>query len=40
MILNALTPNLTIFIMKNFDLIGKIKRYVILKSGFFITTQL
>lgn len=40
MILNALTPNVSTFMMKKFDIIGKVKRYIILKSGLFVVTQM
>ena len=40
MILNALTPNLTNFLLKKFDFISKIKRYIFVQQQCFITTQL
>lgn len=41
MILNALTPNATNFLMKKFDFITRLKRYVFVeKQWLFITTQI
>lgn len=41
MILNALTPNVTNFLMKKFNFITRLKRYVFVeKQWWFITTQI
>ncbi len=40
MILNAITPNLTVFFMNYFEVIGRIKRFIYIWTGYFKTTQL
>lgn len=40
MILNAVTPNLTLFALKKFDIIGRVKRLIMLNLSFFKFTQL
>jgi hypothetical protein len=40
MILNAITPNLAVFVVNKFEVMGRINRFIFLKTGFFIITQL
>jgi L-lactate permease len=40
MILNAITPNLAVFFMNHFEVMGRINRFIFLRTGFFTTTQL
>ena len=40
MILNAITPNLTVFFMNYFEVNGRIMRFIFIWTGYFKTTQL